>query len=79
VDENGDGFPDECQMGDTNCDGHVDFGDIHPFVAALVSHSGYASQYPNCLWRNADCNQDGYVDFDDINPFVACLVAGHCP
>jgi hypothetical protein len=36
VDENGDGYPDECQVGDTNCDGAVDFDDINPFVECLV-------------------------------------------
>jgi hypothetical protein len=79
VDENGDGFPDECQMGDMNCDGFVDFDDINPFVMALISHDGYVSAYPDCRYGNADCDNNGYVDFDDINPFVECLVRGGCP
>jgi hypothetical protein len=68
-----------CEFGDMNCDGHVDFDDINPFVTALVSHAQYVARYPGCRSENADCNQDGHVDFDDINPFVACLVAGRCP
>jgi len=65
--------------GDMNCDRHVDFDDINPFVTALVSWAGYQAQFPDCRWLNGDCNGDGHVDFDDINPFVACLVNGGCP
>jgi len=36
ADSNGDGIPDECQVGDMNCDGAVDFHDINPFVSALA-------------------------------------------
>ncbi len=60
--------------GDANCDGAVDFDDINPFVAALVSREGYESLYPECTWFDGDCNDDGTVDFDDINPFVTLLV-----
>jgi hypothetical protein len=59
--------------GDTNCDGVVDFGDINPFVAAIVSIEGYEAQFPDCTIYNADINLDGHVDFGDINPFVALL------
>jgi hypothetical protein len=59
--------------GDTNCDGVVDFGDINPFVAAIVSVAGYEAQYPDCTVYNADINLDGQVDFGDINPFVGLL------
>jgi hypothetical protein len=62
--------------GDTNCDGHVNFDDINPFVTALVSQAAYEAQYPDCNYLNADCNCDGSVNFDDINPFVTLLVAG---
>ncbi len=64
------------QDGDLNCDGHVNFNDINPFVVALVDRSAYESQYAGCRWLNADCNGDGRVDFRDINPFVV-LLAGH--
>jgi hypothetical protein len=60
--------------GDVNCDAAVDFDDINPFVAALVSREGYEATYPDCTWWNGDCNASGTVDFDDINPFVTLLV-----
>jgi hypothetical protein len=63
-------------LGDLNCDGTVDFGDINPFVLALTNGAGYAAAYPNCDRDLADCNQDGYVDFGDINPFVEILSGG---
>jgi len=80
-DNNHNGIGDACdpKPGDLNCDGHVDFDDINPFVAALVGRAGYEATYPACRWMNADIDNSNTVDFDDINPFVACLVAGHCP
>lgn len=60
-------------VGDMNCDGLVDFGDINPFVMALSNPAGYAAAYPNCDIRNGDINGDGRVDFGDINPFVRLL------
>jgi hypothetical protein len=65
--------------GDMNCDGHVDFGDINPFVLALSSRNQYQQAYPNCNYLLADINGDGVLDFDDINPFVACITHGGCP
>ncbi|MEW6252149.1 MAG: hypothetical protein AB1716_16040 [Planctomycetota bacterium] len=68
------GVPDGgLRPGDLNCDGHVDFDDINPFVLALTDPAGYAIAYPNCNILNGDCNGDGLVNFDDINPFVALL------
>jgi hypothetical protein len=64
-------------LGDTNCDGRVDFDDINPFVLALSDRQTYEAAFPSCNWYNADCNCDGMVDFSDINPFVGCLT-GHC-
>jgi len=72
-DRNGNGVPDECEVGDMDCDGDVDFDDINPFVLALGGQAGYLAAYPGCLWENADCNGDGLVDFDDINAFVTLL------
>jgi hypothetical protein len=63
-------------LGDLNCDGHVNFNDINPFVLAITSAAQYALAYPNCNRNFADCNHDGVVDFDDINPFVAILSGG---
>ncbi len=60
-------------LGDINCDGHVDFFDIDPFVQALADLSGYLAERPQCHWRTADCDLDGEVDFFDIDPFVALL------
>jgi hypothetical protein len=60
-------------VGDTNCDGIIDFDDINPFVAAL-------SDSVPCNYDNCDMNCDGIIDFDDINPFVALLSTGAtCP
>lgn len=60
-------------LGDLNCDGATDFGDINPFVLALSNPGGYATQYPDCEIGNADINRNGSVGFDDINPFVSLL------
>ncbi|MEW6252682.1 MAG: alpha-amylase family glycosyl hydrolase [Planctomycetota bacterium] len=54
------------RLGDMNCDGAVNFGDINPFVAILTGS-------PPCNFYNADVNEDGAIDFGDINPFVALL------
>ena len=68
--------PYAAQPGDLNCDGHVNFGDINPFVQLLSDPQGWQQQYPNCPLLNGDCNGDGLVDFGDINPFVALLSIG---
>ncbi len=59
--------------GDLNCDSHVDFGDINPFVLALSNPAGYAVQFPKCDIMLGDINADGRVDFGDINPFVRLM------
>lgn len=62
--------------GDVNCDGHVTFADIDPFVSAL---GGPAAWYnvvgaTSCKYLCvADVNGDGAVTFKDIDPFVATL------
>ncbi len=61
------------RRGDLNCDGHVNFDDIDPFVLALSGRGVYESSYPNCIWMNADCNADGAVGFDDIDAFVLLI------
>ena len=63
-------------VGDLNCDGSVDFGDINPFVLTLADPALYNTTYPDCDINLADINGDGSVDFGDINPFVALLVGG---
>lgn len=60
-------------IGDLDCSGKVDFGDIDAFVLTLSGAAGYYAVYPDCCYQNADCNLDGVVDFDDIDAFVALL------
>jgi hypothetical protein len=58
--------------GDANCDGHVDFDDINPFVSMLTGT--YSQEFPDCDGLfSCDFDHNGVVDFDDINPFVAAL------
>jgi hypothetical protein len=59
----------DCDSGDVNGDGAVDFDDIDPFVAALSAPAG-VSAAERCA---ADCNRDGFVTFDDIDAFVDLL------
>jgi hypothetical protein len=63
-------------VGDVNCDGAVNFGDINPFVEALSDPDGYQQSYPGCWPSNADINGDQSVNFGDINPFVELLTGG---
>ncbi len=63
-------------VGDLNCDGTVDFGDINPFVLRLGDPAAYQAAYPDCPAANGDINGDGSVDFGDINPFIALLTGG---
>ncbi len=64
-------------VGDLNCDGLVDFGDINPFVLYLSNFGAWQAAYTDCPPTNGDINGDGlYPDFGDINPFVALLSGG---
>ncbi len=60
-------------IGDLNCDGAVDLGDVNPFVLALTDPAAYAVTFPNCDINLADINQDRNVGLDDVNPFVILL------
>jgi 6-phosphogluconolactonase (cycloisomerase 2 family) len=60
-------------VGDLSCDGHVNFGDINPFVLILTDRPAWQEAYPTCPPANGDINVDGAVNFGDINPFVALL------
>jgi len=75
TDGDGDGQPDECQvgLGDLDCDGAVDFDDVAAFVLALTNPAAYQAAHPDCQPARADCNGDGVVNFDDIDAFVARL------
>ena len=68
-------------VGDLNCDGNIDFGDINPFVLILTNLPAWQEVYPGCPWQNGDINADCAIDFGDINPFVALIVqcASGCP
>jgi len=61
------------KLGDTNCDGKVDWLDIDAFVLALCRPGEYERLFPNCRLRTADCNTDGVVNNFDIDPFVKLL------
>jgi hypothetical protein len=69
-------------VGDLNCDGWIDFGDINPFVMYLSNYAGWEAKYPGCNPLNGDINGDGVYgqgSFGDINPFVALLSGGGLP
>jgi hypothetical protein len=87
ADANGNGVPDECEppcVGDLNCDGQINFGDINPFVQYLSNHAGWLMTYPGCLPTNGDINCDGTYgqeSLGDINPFIwlMWMCSGDCP
>jgi hypothetical protein len=63
-------------VGDLNCDGRVNFGDINPFVLCLSDFATWQATFC-CPARNGDINGDGIYgqgSFGDINPFVALLM-----
>lgn len=61
-------------IGDLNCDGLINTGDIDPFVLALLDPADYANSFPDCNRFNADANGDGLVNTGDIDPFVELLL-----
>ncbi len=65
-----------CRVGDTNCDGGINFDDIGSFVVALTGETGYASAFPACDFLLSDASGNGLVDFDDIGPFIELLIGG---
>jgi predicted secreted hydrolase len=80
------GQEDVCScVGDMNCDGTIDFGDINPFVLYLSNPPGWQAANPDCDPKHGDINCNGLYylppDFGDINPFVALLTqcSGGCP
>ena len=69
-------------VGDLNCDGQIDFGDINPFVQYLSDYPAWQVTYAGCNPRNGDINGDGTyggASFGDINPFVALLTSAPTP
>ncbi|MEW6253113.1 MAG: dockerin type I domain-containing protein [Planctomycetota bacterium] len=61
----------ECEAGDVDGNGVVDFNDINPFVRVLTDPAA-ATLLERCA---ADANRDGYVNFRDINAFVGLLTS----
>jgi hypothetical protein len=61
-------------VGDSNCDGVIDYCDINVFVCALVEPAAYPGRYPGCNLSFAGCNGDGLVNFYDISPFIDSLL-----
>jgi hypothetical protein len=78
----GEGFslnqPPAFSRGDTNCDGNIDFFDIHPFLLALFDLPTYVTTYCSGATLTVDVDASGGVDFFDIDPFLVCLFNG-CP
>ncbi len=77
-DGNGNTIPDACEgpayeLGDLNCDGAINNGDIDPFVLAVTDALGYEAAYPACDRDLADVNQDTVINNGDIDAFVALL------
>jgi hypothetical protein len=69
------GTPPPC-IGDLNCDGFIDFGDINPFVQYMSNYPAWVAAYPTCNPLNGDINCDGAYGqsaFGDINPFVSLM------
>ncbi len=60
-------------LGDLNCDGLINNGDIDPFVLALTDTAAYVLIFPDCDPYLADCNDDGWINNADIDPFVELL------
>ncbi|MDX2197788.1 MAG: hypothetical protein SF069_02320 [Phycisphaerae bacterium] len=67
--------PDGELLGDMNCNGFVEVGDIGGFVLAITNPAQYAATYPDCNINLADVNQNGFVEVGDIGAFV-CLLTG---
>ncbi len=60
-------------VGDVNCDGWVNNGDIDAFVFALSYPEQYPVEYPDCDIMLGDINGDGFVNNGDIDAFVGLL------
>jgi hypothetical protein len=62
-------------LGDANGDGSLDFGDLEPFVLALIDPDQYADTYPNVdPNRVLDFDGDRSFGFGDIDGFVNALL-----
>ncbi|MFQ5429759.1 MAG: alkaline phosphatase [Phycisphaerae bacterium] len=61
-------------LGDMNCDGRVDTGDVESFVLALIDVSAYRAAHPLCDEGLADLNGDLAIDGGDVQPMVQTLL-----
>lgn len=68
-------------VGDSNCDGLVDFNGIDCFVAAMIGEGDWL----NCGGGEGcdsacvnDTDGSGEVNFEDIDGFIACLIENGC-
>ncbi len=57
-------------LGDMNCDGWVNNGDIDAFVFAMSYPEDYPEAYPHCDIMLGDVNGDGWVNNGDIDVFI---------
>ncbi|MCK4340332.1 MAG: hypothetical protein KAY37_01240 [Phycisphaerae bacterium] len=65
-------------LGDSNCDGEINWRDIDYFVAAQNDNeTAWEAMFlpgtPSCLFANNDVNEDGTANWRDIDPFVAVM------
>ncbi|MCH8804549.1 MAG: VCBS repeat-containing protein [Planctomycetes bacterium] len=65
-------------IGDMNCDGAFNGGDVEPFLQALGDPAAYQAAHPNCHVENGDINCDGLVNGADLDLFFDCLVGSAC-
>ncbi len=68
-------------LGDSNCDGGINWRDIDYFVAAISGEPAWTAMFtgsPACPYANNDVNADGTVNWRDIDPFVG-LMNAMCP
>ncbi len=73
------GSPCDTCLGDSNCDGQVNWRDIDFFVAGQNDneqawydlHMTVYGMPPTCPFANNDVNEDGIANWRDIDPFVA--------
>ena len=75
-DANGDRVPTDCQCGDPNDDGLVDFQDVGCFGNCFVG--GTLPPGCVCTGPKADANGDGVIDFQDVG-LVAQVFVGTAP
>ncbi|MFQ5411188.1 MAG: family 16 glycosylhydrolase [Phycisphaerae bacterium] len=63
-------------LGDLNCDGIANEGDIGPFTTALIDPTAYGAGFPSCDLCTGDFDGDGSVNGLDIDAFVTLLTGG---